>query len=54
MSRLKRKIIKATVRQDAMLGGRCIGYIRGQRSEGRGQWASRKRPTLNVERSIKW
>src|SRR2546430_15685146 len=37
MSRLKRKIIKASVRQDAMLGGRCIGYIRGLRSEGGGR-----------------
>src|SRR5438094_9480780 len=39
MSRLKRKIIKASVRQDAMLGGRCIGYIRGRRTEDRGQRA---------------
>src|SRR5947208_9667349 len=37
MSRRKRKIINATVRQDAMLGGRCIGYIRGLRSEGGGR-----------------
>ena len=37
MSRRKRKIIKASVRQDAMLGGRCIGYIRGLRSEGGGR-----------------
>src|SRR6266550_5899042 len=33
MSRRKRKIIKATVSQDAMFGERCIGYIRAQRSE---------------------
>src|SRR6266481_5638912 len=37
ISRRKRKIIKATVRQDAMVGERCIGYIRGQRSAGGGQ-----------------
>lgn len=37
MSRRKRKIIKATVRQDAMVGERCIGYIRGRRSEVRGR-----------------
>src|SRR5213592_1217504 len=37
MSRRKRKIIKATVRQDAMVGERCIGYIRGRRAEGGGR-----------------
>ena len=37
ISRLNRKIMKAIVRQDAMVGERCIGYIRGRRSEGGGR-----------------
>src|SRR6266480_4015697 len=37
MSRRKRKIINATVSQDAMFGERCIGYIRAQRPEGGGR-----------------
>jgi hypothetical protein len=53
MSRRKRKIIKATVRQDAMVGERCIGYIRGQTSEGGGQRSEDRRRTTD-DRGWSW
>src|SRR6266513_1019823 len=49
MSRRKRKIIKATVRQDARGGERCIGYISGRRAEDGGHRSEDKRQRMELD-----